>query len=82
MPVAQIEDRRIVARSLDATIPAEIGVVPVAIVLAVRLVMLFVVADEVLQRETVMRGDEVDARPRTATAIAENIGGSDRKSVV
>ena len=37
---------------------------PVAIVLAVRLVVLVVVGNEVVERETVVGGDEVDARPR------------------
>src|SRR5882762_9334436 len=47
---------------------------PVAVVFTVSLVVFFVVADEVLQGETVMGGDEVDARPGTTAAIAEDVG--------
>ena len=61
-------DRGIVRRTLDAAVPAQVLVVAVAAVLAVRLVVLRVVRDEVLEREPVVAGDEVDAdlrsRPR------------------
>src|SRR5205085_8907242 len=42
-----------------------------------RLVVLFVIADEVVQREAVMRGDEVDARPRASAAVTEDVGRAD-----
>ena len=48
--------------------------VPVAVILAVRLVVLLVVGDEVVQREAVVRGDEVDARPGLAAAAVEDVG--------
>ena len=46
----------------------------VAVAFAVRLIVLVVVADQILQRETVMRGNEVDARPGTAATITEDVG--------
>src|SRR5205085_2396604 len=75
--VAQADDRGIVCWSLDPAIPAEIRVVPVAVLFTVGLVVLFVVADEVVQREAVMRGDEVDARPRASAAVPEDVGRAD-----
>src|SRR5262249_21085324 len=63
-------------RPLDAAIPAEIAVVPVAILLAVRLVVLLVVADEIGEGEPVMGGDEVDAGPGATPGMAEDVGGA------
>ena len=48
-------------------IPTVIGVMAVAIILAIRFVMLVVIADDVVQREAVMGRDEVNARLRFAT---------------
>src|SRR4029077_6802780 len=53
-----------------------IGVAPVAIIFAVRLVVLVGIAHEILQGEAVMDSDEIDARPRPPTAISENIRGT------
>ena len=50
----------------------------VAVVLAVRLVVLVVVGDDVRQREAVMRGDEVDARPGPAAAPVEEFGRAEQ----
>jgi hypothetical protein len=63
---AQREDLRIVGRPLDAAVPAAVVVGAVAAVLAVGLVVLLVVGDEVAQREAVVRGDEVDRGERPA----------------
>ena len=46
---------------LDAAVPRAIVALAVAVVLAVRLVVLLVVRHEIVQREAVVRGDEVDA---------------------
>src|SRR5262249_40815458 len=73
---AERDDRRVLGRPLDAAIPAEIAVVPVAILLAVRLVVLLVVADEVGEGEPVMGGDEVDAGPGATAGMAEDVGGA------
>ena len=45
--------------------------VPVAVALAVRLVVLLVVGDRVVEREAVMRSDEVHRSPRLAPALVE-----------
>src|SRR5438552_2294637 len=76
LPVAQADELRIVGRSLDTAIPAEIRLVAVAVVFAIGFVVLLLVADEVLQREPVMRRNEVDARPRPPPAIAKDVGGA------
>src|SRR6185436_3296413 len=53
------DDEWIAGRTFDAVIPRVVLVASVAIVLAVRLVVLRRVADEIGEREAVMRGDEV-----------------------
>src|SRR5258705_9554120 len=59
-----------------AAIVAVIVVGAVAIVLAIGLVVLLVVAEQVGQRETVMHGDVIDAGPRIAAVMIEQIGGA------
>ena len=54
-------DLRVVGRAFRAVIPGVIIVVAVAIVFAVGFVVFVVVADEIVERESVVRGDEVDA---------------------
>ena len=61
LPLAQPLDLGIVGRPLDAAVPAVVVVGAVAVALAVGLVVLLVVADEVVEREAVVAGDEVDA---------------------
>ncbi len=51
----------IVGRTFDAVIPRIVVVGAVLVVFAVRLVVLFVVADNIVQREAVMGRDEIDA---------------------
>jgi hypothetical protein len=51
-------------------------VVAVAVVLAVGLVVLVVVRDEVLEREAVVGGDEVDRRVGAAAAAAVEVAGA------
>ena len=70
---AQFLDRRIVGGALHAVVPGIIVGVTVAIVLAVRLVVLVVIRDEIVQVEPVMRGDEIHAGPRPASALVEEI---------
>src|SRR5690348_4582033 len=52
-------------------IPRSVVAAPVAILLAVGLVVAIVVADEIAQREPVVCGHEVDRTPRLAAAIVE-----------
>src|ERR1700749_1552385 len=50
--------------------------VTVAIVLAIGLVVLVVIRNEIVQVEAIMCSDEIDARPRPAAALVEEGGGS------
>ena len=60
LPLAHVVNGRIVRRSFDAHVPGIVVVGAIGIVIAVRLVVLFVVAHQVAQRESIMRCDEVD----------------------
>src|SRR5262249_21746415 len=77
LAVTQFLDGRIVGRSLDATVPAGVVVGAVAVVLAVGLVVLAVVGDEVVEREAVVAGDEVDALLGLALLVAVNLRAAD-----
>ena len=59
--LAYLEDRRVVGRAFRAAVPRAVVVSSVVVVLAVRLVVLAVVGDQVGEGEPVMRGDEIDA---------------------
>src|SRR3984957_869235 len=60
----RFDDRGIVAWPLDAMVPAVVVVRAVAIVLAVGLIVLAVVGNQVAKREAVMDDDKIDARGR------------------
>ena len=76
LPVAQRDDPGIVGLALGAVVPGLVVVRAVLVVLAVRLVVLVAVADEIVQREAVVRGDEVDARLRVAPLALKQIRGA------
>ena len=59
-------DRRIGGFALLAIVPGIVAIGAVAVVLAVGLVVLALVGDEIGEREAVMRDDEVDAARRRA----------------
>src|SRR4051812_38586468 len=61
---AQLVDLGVVGLALGAVVPRAVVIGAVLIVLAVRLVVLVVVRDEIAQREAVVRSDEVDRRKR------------------
>src|ERR1700680_4005295 len=61
LPLAQVDDFGVVGLPLLAAIPGVIVVGSVAVFFAIGLVVLFVVGDQVVERETVVRGDEIDA---------------------
>ena len=69
-------DVRVVCRAFLPGIPAVVVVVAVAVVLAVGLVVLLVVGNQIVQREAVVRGDEVDAGLRAATVVVELLAGA------
>src|SRR6202022_4511511 len=65
---AQLLDARILGLPFDATVPRVVVVGAVLVVLAVGLVVLVVVGDQVAQGEAIVGGDEVDAAGWSATA--------------
>src|SRR6185437_5671065 len=60
-------DARIAGRPFDTHVPAVIVVAAVLVVVAIRLVMLLAIADEIVERESVMGCDEVDRSGRCPT---------------
>ena len=67
---------RIVRRSLDTAVPGAVVVLAVGVALAVGVVVLVVVGDQVRQREPVVRGDEVDAGHRVARVGLVEVGAA------
>ena len=74
LPVAQRHHLGVVGLALDAVVPGLVVVGAVAVALAVGVVVLALVGDEVVQREAVVRGDEVDAGLRLAALVLEQVG--------
>jgi hypothetical protein len=62
-------DRGVGRRAFRAVVPAEVFAMPVAIVLSVGVVVPFVVGKRIGERETIVRGQEID---RTAV-LAEDV---------
>ena len=69
------EHRGVRRRALGAAIPGQVVRLAVAVVLEVRLVVLLVVGDEVVEGETVMGGDEVDRRGGATVGAATSVYG-------
>ena len=78
LAVAQALDRDVVARPFHAAVPAQIEVVPVAVAFAVRLVVLAIVRHEIVQREAVVAGYEVDALLRLALLMAVEVRAAEQ----
>jgi len=76
LPLAQRLDLRVVGLALDAAVPAQVVVRAVPVALAVRLVVLPVVGDEVVEREAVVAGDEAHARRRRAALCLVQVGAA------
>src|SRR5215211_3226476 len=68
------DDLGVLARSLHAMVPRHIVIVTIPVVLAVGLVVLLVVADQILEGKPVMGGDEVDAGVGTAAVSLIKVG--------
>ncbi len=66
----------IISRSFDATVPTAVVVRAILIILEVCLIVLLVVTDEILERETIMARDEVDTGVRTPSAHLVEIAGA------
>src|SRR5438876_4890257 len=74
LPFAQGIDLRVIRRPFCAAIPGLIIIVAVVVAVAVRLVVLFIVADQVVERETIVRGDEIDAGIWASPVMSIKIG--------
>jgi hypothetical protein len=74
LPRPQRQHGGVVGVALDAAVPRPVVVGAVAAVLAVGVVVLLVVRDEVAQREAVVGGDEVDGCHRAAAGVLVQVG--------
>ena len=74
--LAQLDDLRIVGRPFGAAVPTVVVVGAVAIFFAVGFVVLLVVGHQVVEREAVVAGDEVDAGVRPAAAPFVQVAGA------
>src|SRR4029077_14577107 len=74
--LAQRADLGVVGRALGAAVPGIVVIGTVAVFLAVGLVVLLVIADQVLQGEAVVAGDEVDAGVRLAAVILVQVAAA------
>ena len=72
LPESKLDDVGVVGGAFRAVIAGEVVGVSVTVVLAVGEVVLVVVADEIIQRETIMRRDHVDARIRSAMIVGKD----------
>ncbi len=73
LAAAQREDLRVVGLALDPVVPGPVVVGAVAVVLAVGLVVLGLVADQVAHGEAVVRGDEVDRGVRRPAVVGVQV---------
>ena len=71
-------DGGIVAGALRAAVPARVVVGSVAVLLAVGLVVLAVVGDQVFEREAVVAGDEVDALLGLSLLVPVEVGAAEQ----
>ena len=78
LAVAQPLDGGIVRWALDAAVPAAVVVRAVAVLLAVGLVVLAIVGDEVIQREAVVAGDEVHALLGLSLLVTIDVGTAEQ----
>src|SRR6185437_3234838 len=62
-------DPGIVRGPLRSAIPGMTIGIAIVVVFAVGFIVLLVVADEIMEREPVMRGDEIDGRPGAAPIL-------------
>ena len=76
LPVAQLFHGGIVGRSFHAAVPTQVVGRAIQVVVTVRFVVLGVVGHQVVQREAVMAGDEVDALLRLPLLVSEHVGAA------
>ena len=76
LAMTQLGDRRVVGGPFGAAVPGAVVVAAVGVALEVGLVVLLVVGDQVVHREAVVGGDEVDAGHRGAPGVLIEVGGT------
>src|SRR5262245_52012569 len=69
LPLAQRVDLRIFRWTFGPAIPRQIVIVAIFVAVTVRLIVLFVVADQVVQRETIVRRDEINTGVRSSAIV-------------
>src|SRR5213594_400373 len=74
LTLTQRFDRRIGCVALDSAIPAQVVIDAVAIVFPVPLVMFCVIGNQIVQRKTIVAGNEVDAVDGELAALLIKIG--------
>src|SRR6476660_3401511 len=74
LTIAQGIDLRVIRRPFHATVPREIVTVAVLVAVAVRLIVFFIVADQVVESEPVVRGNEIDAGIWASPVVPIKIG--------
>ena len=72
---AQCQHVGVVGGPFDAAIPAQVVLVTVAVVLAIGVIVLVVVADQVVQGKTVVRRQKIDAGVGLPSVVLEHIAG-------
>ena len=78
LPAAQRLHVRRVGRPLRAAVPAQVVVRAVAVAFAVRLVVFVVVRDQIVERESVVAGDEVDALLRLPLLVTVEVRAAEQ----
>ena len=73
LATAQLEDRGIVGDPFDAVVEGDVVRITVGVFLPVGEVVFLVVADEIVERESVVRGDEIHARRGSAAVVGKEI---------
>ena len=77
MAVPQRLDHNIVGGSFDPTVPASIVFGTVPVVFTIRLIVFLVVGHEIVERETIVTSDEIDALFRFAPLVPIDVGACD-----
>ena len=76
LPVPQSLNRGILRFAFDAAVPVVVVAVPVSVFFQIGKVPFLLVRDEVSERKSVMRGDEIDTGVRSAACVLVKITAS------
>src|SRR5881397_1302563 len=73
LPPAQLNNLRIIGGPFSAAIPRAIVGVAVVVILAVRFIVFFVIADQIAKSETVVGGYKVHRNPSSSSLTIEDV---------